>query len=542
MTLQISSDNNRFTIKELIYYAYFAIMLIAKGFGLYQGQKLYTFALAVSALLIAFKVLSTKHNLYEWAAIALLCALALLIYRNSDEIGALIIVATIIGIKDVPVRRIMTVGCVIWTFTFFVRMLTSLLHLNRDIFKVQDKFHLGFVIRWSLGQPHPNVLQISFILFSAFILYLTKFKGRKLYLLTAALFLGNLYVFLYSFSITGIILAVFYLMLNLYLTDIRGRIFKSDGLSLAEKILFIAVIPVSAVFSIAGPLVLTGKVWDFFNKLFNTRFNIAREYMRMNPVTLFGTGHCYELPPDLNNLDCSYVFALMHYGVIFLVLMIAAYVVLVIWQIKNDRFIELAITISFAVAAISEPFFVNPSFKNVTWVFIGELMYLGLNKLNELKKLPEFGIFKIGDNETDLPSDRIVEFADNLKETYSRMPRIIFGTSVMIGVLIGCLYADFKQMPNAYYMNRSNVQVIDKGFTLDIDNLPDDFDGKILEYTDAQTKMFRIDGNAVTMEYIRGIVSMMVWGFALTAFAMGITVTITVNKDFKVKNEDRKEV
>ncbi|MBR5361036.1 MAG: hypothetical protein IK123_09130, partial [Lachnospiraceae bacterium] len=108
--------------------------------------------------------------------------------------------------------------------------------------------------------------------------------------------------------------------------------------------------------------------------------------------------------------------------------------------------------------------------------------------------------------------------------------------------LIGCLYADFKQMPNAYYMNRSNVQVIDKGFTLDIENLPDDFDGKILEYTDAQTKMFRIDGNAVTMEYIRGIVSMIVWGFALTALVMGITITIIVNKDYKVKNEDRTEV
>ena len=193
----IKQNNNSFTIKELIYYAYFAIMLIAKGFGLYQGQKIYTFALIVSALLIVFKVLSTGHSLYEWLAVVLLSTLAVMIYLNSNEIGALVIVATIIGMKDVPVKRLMLTGCVIWTFTFFLRMLTSLLHLNRDIFKVQDKFHLGFVIRWSLGQPHPNVLQISFILFCAFILYLTHFKGVKLYLLTAVLFLGNLYIFLY---------------------------------------------------------------------------------------------------------------------------------------------------------------------------------------------------------------------------------------------------------------------------------------------------------------------------------------------------------
>ncbi len=538
MTEKTGSVRNNCTISELFYYAFFAIMLIAKGFGLYQGQKVYTFALGVSALLIALKVLSTRHSLYEWLAIVLLSALSAMIFLNSNEIGVLVIVATIIGMKNVPVKRIMFAGCVIWTITFFVRMLTSLLHLNRDIFKVQDKFHLGFIIRWSLGQPHPNVLQISFILFCAFILYLTHFKGMKLYLLSIILFIGNLYIFLYSFSITGMILAVFYLVLNIYLNDIRQRVLKKYELYLAEKIAFVSVVPAAAFFSIGAPLLFKGGLWEFFNKLFNTRFNIAREYMRMNPVTLFGTGYCNELPPDLNNLDCSYVFALMHYGIIFFVLMIAAYVLLILHQIRSNKLIELAITVSFAFAAISEPFFVNPSFKNITWVFIGELMYMGLEKLNELKTLPAFVILKIGDNETDLPAvDRSLIFADELLETYKRMPRIIFGTSIMIGVLVGCLYADIKQMPSAYYMNRDNVQVFDKGFTMDINELPEDFDGKILEYTDAQTKMFRIDGNAITMEYIRGVVSMIVWGFVLTAFIMGVIITIIVDKDFKVKNE-----
>ena len=536
------NPNREFTIKELIYYAYFAIMLIAKGFGLYQGQKLYTLALAVSALLIAFKILSTKHTLYEWAAMILLCAMAAMIYLNSNEIGALIIVATIIGMKDVPVKRIMAVGAVLWTFTFFVRMLTTLLHLNRDIFKVQNKFHLGFIVRWSLGQPHPNVLQISFILFCAFILYFGRFKGLKLYLVSALMLLGNLYIFLYSFSVTGIMLAVIYLGLNIYLTDFRKKHGRTDSLYPVEKWAFIGLVPVCALLSVLGPVVLKGRAWEFFNNLFNTRFNIALEYMRANPITLFGTGYCNELPPELNNLDCAYVFALMHYGIIFFVLFIAGYTLLVYHQIKNDRRIELAITISMCIAAISEPFLVNPSFKNITWIFIGELMYMGLGRLNELHLLPGFGVFKIGDNIADIPADKILNMGKRIGETYTRMPRIIFATSIMIGVLAGCLYADMKQMPNAYYMNRDSVQVWDNGITLDINNLPEDFDGKILEYTDSETIMYRIDGNAVTMEYIRGIVSMIVWGFALTALVMGITITIIVNKDYKVKNEDRTEV
>ena len=520
----MTEQTKTFTIKELIFYAYFAIMLIVKGFGLYQGQKIYTFALVISAGLIVFKLLGTYHSLYEWCVIVLLGLLGIAIYRYSNELGALIIVATIIGMKDVPVKRVMCLGCFLWTFTFFLRMLTTLLGLNRDIFKVQNKFHLGFIIRWSLGQPHPNVLQISFILFCAFILYAGRFKGKKLYAATFLMLLGNLYIFMYSLSITGIMLAFIYLGLNLYLQDLRPGFGMKEGLSLVEKIIFTAIVPVSALFSVLGPIVLTGRVWDFFNSLFNTRFNIAREYMRLNPITLFGTGYCNELPPELNNLDCSYVFALMHYGIIFFVLMITGYIALIVYQIRKNELTELAITVSMCIAAISEPFFVNPSFKNITWIFIGELLYIGLGRLNEIKALPGFCILKIGENEVLLPVDIVQGYLLRLHDTIQRFSKLIFGVSIMIGIILGCLYADIKQMPSAYYMNRDNVQVWDNGITIDINNLPEDFEGKILEYTGPETIMYRIDGNAVTAEYIRGIVSMIVWGFLVSAIVMTICI------------------
>ncbi|MCR4788550.1 MAG: hypothetical protein K5888_08185 [Lachnospiraceae bacterium] len=531
---------NTFTIKELIYYAYFAIMLITKGFGFYEGQKVYTFALAVSALLIVAKILSTKHDLYEWAVIILLCALGVLIYLNSNEIGALIIIATVVGIKDVPAKRLMAVGFATWTFTFFVRILTTLLHLNGDIFKVQDKFRLGFVIRWSLGQPHPNVLQISFILFCAFVLYFTHFKGKKLYALTVILFLGNLYIFLYSFSITGMMLAIIYLLLNLYLTDLRYRFFKDKALNKVEKGVLIAIFPLAAVFSIAGPLLFKGKLWDFFNKLFNTRFMITKQFMSANPITLFGTGYCNELPLEYNNIDCSYVYALMHYGVIFFVLMLAAFIVLVIYLIKKDKKTELAMTVAFGIAAISEPFFVNPSFKNITWVFIGELLYIGTAKLRKIKELPSFVILKQGEQTTILPEDKIISYVKDLKLTYKKLPRVIFGVALMIGIIAACLFGTFKQMPKAYYMNRRNVQVIDKGFTMTPEEIAE-VDGKVLEYTDSDTPMYRIDGMAVTMEFIRAIASLFVWGFVISACLLGVIMKRLIRNESVTGLEDDEE-
>ena len=46
---------------------------------------------------------------------------------------------------------------------------------------------------------------------------------------------------------------------------------------------------------------------------------------------------------------------------------------------------------------------------------------------------------------------------------------------------------------------------------LDINELPDDFDGKILNYADAETPMQYFDGNIISVEYVRGIVSVAVW-------------------------------
>lgn len=506
-----------YTLPELLYYCYFAIMLTAKGFGLYGGQKLYTVSLIAGALLIVLKLVFTRHTLLEWVIIVLLGILGVCIYIHSDEMAILILIATVVGMKDVDVKRVMKLGCVIWTITFAISMLMALLGLRTDIFRAQEKLGLGHIIRWSLGQPHPNVLQIAFILLCAFILYLNKPKGKKLIIYTLIMFIGNVYIFIYSLSYTGMMLACFYLAFNLYLS------FRKPGvLSGAETALGVILVPVCAAFSVLGPIVFTGKLWDICNKVLNTRFNIAKQYMGLNPVSLFGSGYCNELPPDLNNLDCSYVFALMHYGIIFFVIFFAAYVALIVYLIKKDRRSELGIVIALCVAAVSEPFFVNSSFKNISLVFLGEALYVFTAYIGSAasESLKEYKTFT-------LPTGKIEKMFSDIADCARRHVLQLVITGVAFGfaaVIIGAITVD---MPSAYYMNRSHVQIISKGITLDIDNLPDDFDGEILEYTDSQTPMIRLDGNAVKLEYYRCLMSMGVWFTMLGAAGTIIFFYIT---------------
>ena len=59
---------------------------------------------------------------------------------------------------------------------------------------------------------------------------------------------------------------------------------------------------------------------------------------------------------------------------------------------------------------------------------------------------------------------------------------------------------------------------------LDIDQLPEDFDGKILNYQDANTPMQKVEGNIVTVEYIRGIISSGLW----CGFFGGVIISLIV--------------
>lgn len=525
-------ESNRFTVREIVYYAYFALMLTAKGMGLYVGQWPYTAAVCLSFVLIFVKVITTEHSWQELLAIIGLVILGGEIYIHSNEIGALIIISVVIGMKNVSVKRLMMLGTVIWTVTFVLSTILTLTGIRGDIFKSQNKLGLGYIIRYSLGQPHPNVLQISYMLLCVFILYVSHVKGRKLIVMTALMMVGNIYFFIYSISYTGIVLSTLYLMFNYYMS---AR--ENVPLNRAEKTACSIIVPGAALFSILGPNFLTGKVWDICNKLLNTRFYIAREYMSINPISLFGTGYCNELPGDLNNLDCSYVFALMHYGVIFFVLFLAGYIGLISYFIKKNKRIELAITLSLCIAAISEPFFVNTSFKNITYIFLGEFLYVVMAKIPGTKCI-RTRLTEIGNKQIIIPLDRIDNAVKKAVDKCSKYAVKIVISAVVVGTVAAVLYAVIKDVPAAYYLNRDTVQTEngEHGFNMDINNLPEDFDGVILQYTDADTMMMRLDGNAVKVDYIRGIISMFLWCGLFTSLIVEIGIVYANSDARKLEN------
>lgn len=497
------SNRNTFKIEEIIYYLFFAFFLTVKGLGFYEGQKVYTLALVIAAVLVVAKLLVSEYTPAEWIFNIAMISLSFLIYFSSGEIGPFIIMAVVLGMKNVSVKRIMIIGALVWTVTMTVSMLLVLLGLRSDIVRVQEKLGLTHIIRYSLGSTHPNVLQISTMLLCAFWLYYLKPKGRNLYIMSLMMLVINVYVFIYSLSYTGFALALLFVALNIYVT-------KRKKFSKFEQAVFYCLVPLCAVFMVVGPNVLPSPYFDIINKLLNTRYNITRTFMACNPIKIFGTGYCNELPVAANNLDSSYVYALMHYGVIFLVLMIAAFIGLIAYFVKTDKRIELGITLSLVIAAVSEPFFVNTSFKNICWVFLGEFVYYEFGKLKNQKT---FSLIKVGSREVNIPVDsfmnRLDAFGAKLKNSCVKKTVI----SVIAGIVIAFVCSFLVTKTEVFYINRTLVQMDDEEYvTIDINNLPaGDEDAVIINYVDDKTPMQRLTEDIVWVEYYRKLLSIAVW-------------------------------
>lgn len=499
------------TLGELFYYLYFVILLTAKGIGLIEGQVLFSIAVLLACVCFVLKMVLTKYTVKELAIVTALGLLFLIAFLRSGEKGILFAGMTILGIKNVDIKKIFKLGFGIWCCTFFGIVLIHMSGLSNDLIFAHKKLGLGYVLRYSLGFPHPNVLQISYVTWMAFFLYLWKPKTKKQWAVIGLLFLGNCYFFLYSISYTGIILASVYLAGYCYFTNRKS-------FSKLEKVLIQMVLPACTLFSVLGPILIKGRLFDLFNKILNTRFKLSNYFLTNQPLSLFGDKLVEA--PDHYGIDCSYVNCLLLYGILLFCLIMAGYFFLVRQCLEQEKRQELSMLAGFFIAGISEPFLFNSSFKNLTLLFLGSYFY---DLIGKKAKGNEISVWEMA----LLLGEAFFRQAKRLGVNLKSIPVTIWRRAGMIGfglsVAVTLAYAWQVKMPSAIYMPVSLSDTTgEEPIYMDPDNLPEDFDGWMPQAYDADTKMYEFTGNIIVMERIRGVIScfLICFGFIYGAEAL----------------------
>lgn len=514
--IKTASENSTVvTWAEACYFAFFILLSVTKGLGLYEGQKLFEL-LVLPAFLFGFvKLVVTPYTKRQWLIVAALFLLTGIVYYNSHERGVLFLSFTVLGMKNISVKKVFHAGLWVWSVCAVFLSVFSFFRIEHTVYRVHAKLGLGHIFRWSLGFSHPNILHITYLALCAFILYAmgNNYKFRHFCILMA----GNLLVFFYSVSYTGFGIVAVLLAGGLY---VRIR----PGFCLAEKLFANLVLPVCLILSFVLPFYLYDNKYAYYvqklNAILNTRIWLAEQFLRSEYRSMLGADISQVVRSSMT-MDNSYVWGYINYGLIFFVILMLGYFLLLFYDTHKQRTLELVIIICFLGAGWTEPLLFNTSFKNVTLIFLGSLLFL--QKEGE----KEYCLFPQLQKTVRIPwaglPDRLFAAAGDVWRSRRRQILCMAATGVVVGaVLCGIFY----RIPEGYVVQRFYTDGQEE--TSVYLESPEDpaYNGwKIMNYRDAQTPMQLVQGKAVKLETARYYVgSVLIGGFC--GWAAGVLYCI----------------
>lgn len=502
------------SIQEAFFYGFFFLLSVTKGLGFYEWQKVFIL-LVIPALILGFlKVLFTPYTKGQAAVVALVLLLTAVVFWRSHQIAVFFVVFTVLGMKGMSVKKVLHLAVWVWTSCSIILSVVSFFRLEHTVYRVHAKLGLGHIFRWSLGFTHPNLLHITYLFLCALaILKLEERYGWKSYFL---LMLGNLAVFFYSISYTGFGIVALLLTGGLYVR-LRPRF------CLLEKLLANLVLPVCLSLSFVLPFFLYGNPLCGYvqklNEILNTRIWLAEQFLRSEYTSLFGANVSRVVKSSMN-MDCSYIWCYINYGLVFTVVILLGCFCLQVYETHKQRTRELVVLVCFFAAGWTEQLLFNTSFKNITLLFLGELLFLqkeGKAEYSLLFLIPE-KFREITIPFAGLP-DKLFSEARAVCKAHKSRVCICAAAGAVLGLLL-CLL--LYREPVGYLVPRSYTDgqiAMEEAVYLESADDADWSGYRILNYKDAETPMQIISGKAIWLETARYDLGSVLIGGVVGAFA-----------------------
>jgi len=570
-------------ITGLLFYMYLLMMIMVKGLGYLDDTNTYRAALLLGCVFVIAKLFIEEHSKIELYIIIPSLIVALLCWRLGGNQGVLISIFIVLAMKNIDKTKAYKFTSLCWIVFFVFQVVTQLLWLRERDFVIHSKLGIGYVIRWALGYSHPNALQVVYMIIVISVFAGFRPKGKKLIKWLFVASLGAFYIFLYSVSITGMIFYAAFVIFALYF-GFRNSI--PFAVTKFEKVLIQMVFPIAVIVSVAGPLLLKGRVYEVVNQALNTRLSLSKYFMTNYSQSLFGQEflglyHTYTL-------DCSYVNLLMQGGLIafcmFMILYLFGINRLVDAFASGDESapLELAGVLSIVVAGMAEPFMFNNSFKNVSLIVIGFYLWKyiqdkRIEKANNNESVvrkrikeesgkdiiiytsePQIDAINKEINDYEWKGfDRYIEVPHMNLELPRKKMRIAYEDfesrihifSFIIAAIAAVIFAFNVHMPSLVVARQWMCSAEDHESLFyseeEIKVMEDDPDIWVLNYLNEEDPMQAFDGEIITTEYYREIISVFVWVYLISMLIITIlytkTVTDSVLEDPDVRYKRMKE-
>lgn len=525
------------TIEEILYYAFFCILLFAKGMGLYDGQPAFKCCLVLALICWIGKMAATRYSVKEILLIGLLLALGAVTYIRSGEKGILLFVMMLAGMKNIAIERIMRLGLWAWGSSFFLLTFTSLMHMQDMGYKVHDKLGLGYIFRYGLGYAHPNVLHVSYFILVIFIVYtLSERYDWKHFI---GLMLGNILIFSYSVSYTGVAIVMAYLAVALYVA-------KRKRMNTGERFLCNLVYPFCCLLSLWGSVLLKNheELFRIINKIVNERLRLSQIFLVEENISLFGV-RVADIITESLTMDNAYVYLLITHGIVTFAVVSIGYLYLVYAYSRENKAKELVIIVFICFMGIMEPYLFNTSFKNVIFLFIGELLYrkceASLGGAERTIGIAPWTAFC----QRSIPiSENILRWLQTAKCRMAQRRKVILTAGMIGGILAAAAAGVIFSLnePPGYIIIRNQTGIIDEEYFYINDNWEEKYPSyQVVGTMDEDEPVNAFDGMIVQVEKARACENGFVIGSVLTAAAMCVFFIIKRQKEQEVyENTDCK--
>ena len=340
--LSVQTLKSKIPPEELCYYIYFSLLLGIRALGFVEGEPVYTAVFTISVLAFVLKIFLSKETFREYLITAVFIGISGAVYLVTGEKGLILHFIIMLGMKNVPVRRVMKLSLVITSIAFAGNVILSRTGIIREMYYFQDRGN-GGDIRHAFGYPHPNTAQSWSVFLVMLLMYLTGRSFSKY--LRAAIFsvLLELYMYLYTGSRTGAV----------------------------QRFLFA-------------------------NGTINFRINmLIYRWQTLHGPHFFGARFDYTAQPY--GIDNSYSYMLLNLG-------IAAFAVisiLFIWYIHTmicgQHIEEFPLVLGLLIYGMTEPFLFNLSTRNLIFILAGKTLF----ESSKQNVMTEDSVFRENKDELD---------------------------------------------------------------------------------------------------------------------------------------------
>ncbi len=334
----------------------FAVFLCEEALGTTMFQipgTVYVGLKAVALVLVLGKiVLFDRYKPRDFWIMICLFAVGVLILVSSGYTEAFMWICMLVGAKDVPFRKILQIYLIISVSIVLLAFCASLLGVIENLQYERD---VGYIVRNSFGILYTTDFASHIFSIVLVSFYLLKDRLRIYHYIIALVLAGLIYRFCYTRVdvLCIVLLVVVFAGVNIWersrLLSKKFRVRKKNTALLHWCMPFFAAVM----------LVLTvlyssdNRIMYRLDQLLSTRLQLGKQGLSRFGVTLFGQyapmegfGSTTVHLRDYFFVDCSYLYIMIRYGIIFLLIVLAVFVLCCRKMQKDYYFIAAIFVIS----------------------------------------------------------------------------------------------------------------------------------------------------------------------------------------------------